>query len=363
MDRAAAGLVVRAAGLVRPATTPALEPVAIPTTPEAAEPGLSPRDGLALSVLGRELDGVNVFVAGATGVLGRRAVALLVAQGHDVTGIARTDEREALLRRLGAAATRIDIFDIDAVRAAVTGFDVVCNLATHIPPPRQMAKNGAWADNDRLRTEASRNLADAAAGGGAARFIQESIAFLYRSAGDAVIDESSPVDPIANVKTAAVAEANAARVNDAGGAAVILRFAAFYGPDSDSTETMVRLARRRIALGAGPDAFVSSITTDDAASAVVAALSAPAGIYNVGDDEPVTRREFFACLARALDVHPPFIAPAALSKLGGEKASVLARSQRVSNARLRQATGWAPRYRSVREGWPMVVAALEAQDR
>ena len=267
------------------------------------------------------------------------------------------------MRRLGAKAARVDVFDEDAVRNVVVGFDVVCNLATRIPPPNQMAKTGAWADNDRLRTEASRNLADAAARGGAARFIQESIAFLYRHAGDAVIDESSPVDPIANVKTAMVAESNAARVNDAGGAAVILRFAAFYGPDSDSSETMVRLARKRIALGAGPNTFVSSITTDDAASAVVAALSAPAGIYNVGDDEPVIRREFFAVLARALHVRPPFIAPAVLSKLGGEKASVLVRSQRVSNAHFRQTTGWAPTYPSVREGWPMVVAALTAQDR
>lgn len=160
--------------------------------------------------------------------------------------------------------------------------------------------------------------------------------------------------------TAVVAESNAARFNDAGGAAVILRFAAFYGPDSNITEMMVRFARKRIALGAGPDAFVSSITTDDAAAAAVAALSAPAGLYNVGDDEPVTRREFFGCLADALGVRPPVIAPAALSKLGGKLASVLVRSQRVSNARFRQVTGWSPVYGSVRQGWPMVVAALKA---
>jgi 2-alkyl-3-oxoalkanoate reductase len=253
----------------------------------------------------------------------------------------------------------LDVFDADAVRAAVAGHDAVCNLATHIPPPSQMAKNSAWAENHRLRTEASHNLADAAAGAGATRFIQESIAFLYSDGGDGVIDESSPVDPIANVASAVVAESNASKVSDAGGAAVILRFAAFYGPDSDTTELMVRLARKRIALGTGPDAFVSSITTDDAAAAVVAALSAPAGIYNVGDDEPMTRRDFFAALASALGVRPPVIAPAGLSKLGGKKASVLARSQRVSNARFRQATGWSPAYPSVREGWPVVVAALQ----
>ena len=84
---------------------------------------------------------------------------------------------------------------------------------------------------------------------------------------------------------------------------------------------------------------MSSITTDDAAAAVVASLSAPAGLYNVGDDEPVTRRDFFAALAGALGVRPPRIAPAGLAKLGGAKASVLVRSQRVSNRAFVEATG------------------------
>jgi nucleoside-diphosphate-sugar epimerase len=221
-----------------------------------------------------------------------------------------------------------------------------------------MAVSSAWAENDRLRAEASSNLASAATAAGVTRFIQESIAFLYAHNADRWIDESSPVEPVSFMRSALIAEANATQVDNAGGTAVILRFAAFYGPDSDLTQTMVRCARRRVALAVGPDAFVSSITTDDAASAVVAALGAPPGIYNAVDDEPVSRREFFGCLARALDVRPPFIAPAALAKLGGKKASVLAGSQRVSNRRFVQATGWSPAYPSVRQGWPMVVAAI-----
>ena len=154
-----------------------------------------------------------------------------------------------------------------------------------------------------------------------------------------------------------MAESNAARVTAAGSTGVVLRFAAFYGPDSDSTLDMIRLAKRRIAISAGPNGYMSSITTDDAASAVVASLSAPAGLYNVGDDEPVTRREFFATLAGVLGVRPPFIAPAGLAKLGGAKAAVLTRSQRVSNRHFVDATGWKPTHPTVREGWPAVISA------
>jgi nucleoside-diphosphate-sugar epimerase len=190
------------------------------------------------------------------------------------------------------------------------------------------------------------------------RYVQESIAFVYRDGRDAWLDESSPIDPVANLRSATVAESNAARVTAAGANAVILRFAAFYGPDSDATLAMIRLAKHRIAMGAGPDGYMSSITTDDAAAAVVASLSAPAGLYNVGDDEPVTRRDFFDALAGALGVRPPFIAPAGLAKLGGKKASVLIRSQRVSNRAFVMATGWRPVHSSVREGWPFVVNAV-----
>jgi nucleoside-diphosphate-sugar epimerase len=89
----------------------------------------------------------------------------------------------------------------------------------------------------------------------------------------------------------------------------------------------------------------------------VAALSASAGVYNVGDDEPLRREDYFAALAHALGVRPPRIAPGWVAKLGGAKASVMTRSQRLSNRRLVEATGWRPAYPSVREGWPPTVAA------
>ena len=301
---------------------------------------------------------MKIFVAGATGVLGRRAVARLVEAGHQVSGVARSADREVMLRGLGARPVEVDIFDADALRQAVAGQDVVCNLATHIPPTTRMAMPGAWAENDRIRSVGSRNLVDAARAAGADRFVQESIGFLYKDAGDDWIDETFPIDPVANLRSAVDAEANAGRFAESGAPGVVLRFAAFYGPDSESTLSTIRLARRRIAAGAGRHGYFSSISTDDAASAVVASLDAPGGVYNVGDDEPVRREEYFAALAGALGVKAPRIPPAGLAKLAGARAQVLTRSQRLSNRRLVEATGWKPEHSSVREGWRAVVAAV-----
>jgi nucleoside-diphosphate-sugar epimerase len=119
------------------------------------------------------------------------------------------------------------------------------------------------------------------------------------------------------------------------------------------------MARRRLALTLGRrDGYLSAITTDDAAAAVVAALDATAGTYNVVDDKPLTRREHFDALGRALGVRKLRIPPAIAAKVGGSKTEMLARSQRVSNERFKKETGWAPRYVSAREGWPAVLAEM-----
>jgi nucleoside-diphosphate-sugar epimerase len=301
---------------------------------------------------------MRIFVAGGTGVLGRPAVRLMVAAGHEVTVVARSPEREAQVRELGATPASVDIFDTSAVRNAVDGHEAVANLATHIPKAARMAVPSAWKENDRIRTEGSTNLTDAALATGAGRFIQESICFLYSDAGDQWITESSDVSAKANLATALVAEANAARVTESGAVGLVLRFAQFYGPDSHTTLDTVRFAKKRVAGGFGKDTYVSSVTTDDAASAVVAALTAPSGLYNVADDDPVTRQEYCAVLAATIGAKPPIIPPRRMARMAGGRAAVLARSHRVSNKHFRETTGWAPTTSSVREGWPKVVAAI-----
>ncbi len=307
--------------------------------------------------------GTSIFVSGATGVIGRRLIPMLVEAGHRVTAVGRTPAKRSSLEREGATAIPVDLFDAAAVRRAVRGHEVVINMATHIPPSTRTFVPGAWRQNDRVRRHISANLAVAALATGAARMIQESFAPIYDDAGDAWIDESGSIRIARYNRSVLDAEAAAERVTRAGAAGVVLRFAYFYGADSGFTLDMMRYARRgRAPVFGSPAGFVSSVALDDAAAAVVAALAVPAGCYNVADDRPVTRREFAETLAAALGAPAPKFFPAWVAALGGSVGELLARSQRISNAKLKAASGWAPRVPSVIEGWRLVVAEAMRQD-
>src|SRR2546428_8654111 len=188
---------------------------------------------------------------GATGVIGRRVVPLLVAAGHRVTAVGRAPDKRAALERAGAAAIELDLFDLAAVGRAVAGHDVVINLATHIPPSARAFVPGAWRENNRMRRLASHNLATAVLSSGAGRFIQESFAPIYGDAGDRWIDEDAPVRVARYNRAVLDAEAAAARVNKDGGTGVVLRFSYFYGADSDFTRDAMRYVRRWLAMLAG----------------------------------------------------------------------------------------------------------------
>jgi len=302
---------------------------------------------------------LTVFLAGATGVIGRRVIPLLVAAGHRVTAPGRTREKRADLQRAGATAIEVDLFDRAALRRVLPGHDVVINLATHIPPSSRAFFPGVWRENSRVRKVVSANLTIAAPASGVGRFIQESFAPIYEDAADRWIDEGGPIRVARYNRAVLDAEAAAERVTQEGGAGVALRFAYFYGADSDFTEDAIRYVRRSWAPAFGsPEAFISSVSHDDAAAAVVAALGVLPGIYNVCDDRPVRRREFADALAAALRVPRPKFFPAWVAKLAGSLGETLARSQRISNAKLRAASDWTPRYPSVVEGWQTVLAEL-----
>ncbi len=161
-------------------------------------------------------------------MIGRRAIPLCLARGHEVTAVARSAERRAGLERLGARAVAVDLFDRDQLSAVLRGHDAVVNLATHMPASTlRMFLPGAWRENDRLRREASAALVDAALAAGIGRFVQESFAPVYPDRGDAWIDETTPIAPAGYNRTVADAEHAAARFCEAGGAGVVLRFAVF----------------------------------------------------------------------------------------------------------------------------------------
>jgi len=305
---------------------------------------------------------MRIFIAGATGVIGRRVVPLLVQQGHKVMAIARSAEQGAQLERAGATPRRVSLFDEEGLAAAVSGQHVVINLATHMPMPTvRTLLPGAWRENDHLRRDGSAALVDAALAGGVERFIQESFAPIYADHGDAWIDEDEPLHPIRYNRTILDAERSARRFAQAGRAAVVLRFAAFYGPDAAQLNEMIGLVKRGWAVLPGrADSFISSVAHDDAAAAVVAALQLGPGTYNVVDDQPVRHRAFVDALADAVGARHPRLPPAWMAPLAGGPGRLLARSQRISNRRLRAGSGWAPRYPSVREGFRAAVTAGRA---
>src|SRR5437868_3398719 len=200
------------------------------------------------------------------------------------------------------------------------------------------------AINDRLRRIASAKLCEAALAAGVQRFIQESFAPVYPDRGEQWIEESTPLQPVALNRSILDAERAAERFATGGGMGITLRFGAFYGPDAIHVRDLVRLVRRGWAPMPGRAAsFISSVSHDDAGGAVVAALGAPSGIYNVVDDNPLSHRDYVDSLAAALHVAPPRLPPAWMTPIFGSVGRLLARSLRINNRKLRRETKWLPR--------------------
>ena len=225
---------------------------------------------------------MRVFVAGGTGAIGRHAVRALVGEGHAVTAVARTQEKAQALTELGAHALSVSIFDRSALASAFEGHDAVVNLTSAIPPTTQFMARKAWAENDRVRTEGSAAIVDAAISAGVERVVQESVSMLYPDRGAEWIDEDVPPDVFPMARPNLAAEANANRFSERGRTGIVLRFGWFYGPGARHSEQFLALARRHICVVMGPsDSYVSSIYMTDAGAAVAAALHAPAGTYNI----------------------------------------------------------------------------------
>jgi 2-alkyl-3-oxoalkanoate reductase len=268
--------------------------------------------------------------------------------------------RSTALERSGIRTVRADLLNPDSLAREVNGHEVVINLATHMPPSTLlMFVPAAWHENDRIRRDGSANLAKIAALVGVRRFIQESFAPVYRDHGDRWVHETDPVEPSSYNRTVVDAEQSAERFSQSGGIGVVLRFASFYGPDAQQFVDLSRFARVGFVPLLGPsETYLSSVSHDDAATAVMTALHAPAGVYNVGDDDPVTHREYASALADAMNLsRRPKLPPGWATSLAGPLGKMLARSLRMSNMKLRGA-GWAPRFRSVREGFRTTFAEM-----
>ena len=289
----------------------------------------------------------EIIITGSTGVIGQRAVREALAAGYQVTGVTRSASGREVLESLGARAVEADVFDVSSLQRAFDGADAVVNVLTHVPRADRMVDASAWDENDRVRTEASAAIAQAARAAHVGRLVQESIAFVYADGGEEWLDEDAPVAGGGVTTTALTAERNARELFD--GDTVVLRFGLFMGPDSGSTLAALEAARGGNSIAPGPPgAYRPTLWLDDAVAAIAAALRVPAGTYNVADTDPATNAEMDAALAAVVGVEA--LRPRA------PQDGPLARSQRVSNRRLREASGWVPRVRACTESWGRIAA-------
>ncbi|MGI5504778.1 NAD-dependent epimerase/dehydratase family protein [Lentzea sp. CA-135723] len=242
---------------------------------------------------------MKVFVIGASGVLGREVVPQLEAAGHE-----------------GGVLDRhtTSLFDAGQLANALAGYDAVINLATRIPLSAKAVRVSAWADNDRIRTEGSAAVVEAAKVAGVGRVVQEGISFVYADGGDAELTEDSPIKPVGHIASSVTAQHNV--LQHPGG--VFLRYGLLIGGQAQSPPVLVG------------DGWMSVVHPADAAAAAIAALDAPPGIYNAGT--PVLKRD------TGITRLPGFVARFAVA------FEIFGRSQRVVSTKLTEATGWRPRH-------------------
>lgn len=303
---------------------------------------------------------MRTFIAGATGVLGRRLVSELSSRGHEVVGLARSDDGAALVERLGGIPARPSLFDADALARAAEGADVVIHAATAIPVGAKARWKSAWAMNDRIRTEGTRALTEAAGAVGARRYLQQSVVWVTRHPGGPY-DEATPPDPpelvVSAVEGEEIAREAGARAEFEVG---VLRCGAFYGADTDHSRTMARLLlkRRLPVIGRGEHTF-APIHADDAAGSFVAASEADSadGTWHVVDDEPLPAARYFELLAEALGAPRPRRVPTWIARLllGRRVVESLTTPMDTTNTRARRDLGWSPRFPTCREGFARMV--------
>jgi nucleoside-diphosphate-sugar epimerase len=305
---------------------------------------------------------MRVFVAGASGAIGRPLLPRLLAAGHEVTGMTRREERASEIRAAGAAAVVCDAFDAAALRDAVAAAkpEAVVHALTALPP-KFNPKKDYLAPTNRIRVEGTRNLIAAAQAAGARRLVAESIAFAYEPRGDWVKAEEAPLFERApgsyGAAFGAIADLERQVTSAEGIEGVVLRYGWLYGPgtyyDRGGQQAEEVTKRRLPIVGKGTGTF-SFIHAEDAATAIVAALErGAAGIYNVVDDEPTPLREWVPIYAEALGARPPRRVPAWLARLVAGSATVDAALQMrgAGNAKAKRELGWVPTHPSWRQGF------------
>jgi nucleoside-diphosphate-sugar epimerase len=305
---------------------------------------------------------MRVFVAGGTGVLGRRLVPQLAARGHQVTATTTSPAKLDLLAQLGAAGVVMDGLDAASVGEAVAAAqpDTIVHEMTAISPAHagqpDIKHIDRWfAGTNRLRTEGTDHLLAAAEAAGVAHFAAQSYASWNGiRTGGWVKTEEDPLDQgegtIMHAGAAAIRHVEDAVLGVDG---VVLRYGGFYGPGA--TDDQVELVRKRqfplVGRGTG---YSSWVHLDDAASATVLAVEQKVtGVFNIVDDEPAPASEWLPYLAACAGAKRPMRIPAWLARLlAGEAAvTMMTEGRGFSNAKAKRELGWELRYPSWRQGF------------
>jgi 2-alkyl-3-oxoalkanoate reductase len=305
---------------------------------------------------------MNIFLAGATGALGRSLVPKLIEAGHTVTGMTRSPAKADLLRSQGAIPAVADALDRRAVIAAVVAAqpDVVVHELTAIGEFDPRRPDKTFALTNQLRTEGTDILLMAARQAGARRFVAQSFAgWPYERSGAAAKAEDAPLDPDPpkgiRETHAAIRHLEAAVL---AGDGIVLRYGGFYGPGTGLARGGEQYdavqARKFPVVGDGAGVW-SLVHIDDAATATLAAIERgePGAVYNIVDDEPAPVREWLPELAKAIGARPPRHLPRFLGRLalGPAGTAMMTEIRGASNAKARRELGWIPAYPTWRQGF------------
>ena len=314
---------------------------------------------------------MRVFLAGGSGVIGRRLVPQLVARGHQVTATTTSPDKLGALEKLGADAIVMDGLDAEAVRDAVARArpDAIVNQMTAINPvhagkPNFRRIDRFFAITNRLRTEGTDNLLAAAEAAGVTTVVSQSFgSFNGIREGGWVKTEEDPLDLHEGTPQHPVSASIASledAVLSAGGA--VLRYGAFYGPGA--TDDQVELVRKRMfPLVGRATGYCSWVHLDDAASATVLAVEQQAkGVFNIADDEPAPAAEWLPYLAEVAGAKPPMRIPTWLARLvaGPTVVIMMIEGRGFSNAKAKKELGWELRYPSWRQGFTDELADVPA---
>ena len=308
---------------------------------------------------------MKIFIAGATGAVGRRLIPALIQLGHQVIGMSRSKYKMKMIRASGATPVIADAFDAKALNNALqeTKPDVVMHQLTSIPGRLNLRNIGRdFALTNRLRTEGTDHLLAAAKAAGVHRFIAQSFAgWPYARQGGPVKTEEAPLDPNPPKELrgmlAAIEHSEKVVLESAHLDGVVLRYGAFYGPGTSiaADGAMLEEVRRRrvpiVGRGAGIWSFVH--VDDVAAATLLAAEHGRPGIYNIVDDDPAPVSDWLPALAKAVGAPPPLRIPAFIARLaiGAHGISLMNEIRGASNAKAKRELSWKPFYPTWRSGF------------